>query len=100
MPKSRVRSIEVDGETVWIRPLTLGEWIKLDEFADDTRLQVRFVVACGSVTEDGQPVHQSPQSASIDAIEIPTALEIHKAVLELSNTGTLAAIEKNSAASP
>jgi hypothetical protein len=96
--KRRVRSLEYEGQKVFIRPLTLGEFLLAEPIGKAEGRQMeytRFIVSRAVVTEAGEQVYTDENDATMNDIPFDLILELNRAIQNLSHAGSIESIEKN-----
>lgn len=99
--KRRPRPVDVDGDQVFVRALTVQEFLDAEQLAKDEAKQFEFcaqVVAAGCVEENGQPVFSGPADKSIAMIPLDTLRLLTEKIRDASKTGNPQATLKNSEA--
>lgn len=90
------KPIEIDGEQVFARALTIRESLDAEKLAGDHRAFVFFVLSRAITEEDGTPVFSGESDDGLNDIPMDRASELVKAVTSLTQTGKPKALEKNS----
>ena len=95
--KRKPRQIDVDGEPVWIRSMTLGEALKFDDLAKgDAAASLRFLAAsCIIESEAGEPSFSSLDDPAILDIPTDTLRIIGEKATRISGSGKVDGAEKN-----
>ena len=89
------RGVEINGETVHVRSLTLREAWRFDELAKGEELAaMRFLVATCVVEPDGSQTFAQDDEAIAD-IPVDTIRQIGEAVKKVSEPGSVEKAEKN-----
>lgn len=96
--KRKPRKVEINGEPVWVRSLTLGEALHFDDLAKSNAAQSLKFLAAKTVVEgeSGEPSFTDEDDPGI--LEIPTDVlkEIGEKVTKASSSGSVDSAEKNS----
>jgi hypothetical protein len=96
--KRRVRSLDYEGQKVFIRPLTLGEYLQAEPIAKEDGRQMdftKFIVSRAVVTEAGEQVYQGEGDPQLAELPLDLLFDLNRAIQNLSNAGTIESIEKN-----
>jgi hypothetical protein len=101
LEKRRPKQIEIDGEQVLVRAMTLREVREVQRLQKDKGIAdsedevVRFVVSSCVINPDGSKVYDTSEDPGILDIPTDTLREISDAIGRLSSGGSLASAEKN-----
>lgn len=89
------RRVEINGESVHVRSLTIREALKFDELAKGQEQEsLRYLVATCVVDESGQQVF-APDDPEITDIPVDVVKELADAVLKVSAPGSVEKAAKN-----
>lgn len=105
LKKKRGSPVEIEGDTFYVRSLTIGEMKRLNEL-DDTA-KVAFAIGCSLVNQDGSQVMPDKANGETDAewstrigeqlVDVPgsTVLAINEAIARLIKPSKPEAVAKN-----
>lgn len=90
------KPIDIDGEQVFARALTIRESLEAEKLASNHKAFVFYVLSRAITEEDGSPVFETEDDEALNDIPMDRASELVKAVTSLTQTGKPKALEKNS----
>lgn len=95
--KRTPKKIEIDGEPVWIRSLTLREALRFDELAKDENkdASVRYIVSACVVDESGKPEFGGPDDPDLMDVPIEKLRAVSEQAAKQSGSGKVETLEKN-----
>ncbi len=89
------KRVEINGEPVFVRSLTLREGLKFDELAKtDDSGSLRYLVQTAVVDEEGKPLFSEGDS-EIDDIPVDVLRQIGEAIQKVSSGGSVEKAAKN-----
>jgi hypothetical protein len=93
--KRQPKPVEINGETVWIRPLTLREGLRFDELAKTGGVPLlAFMVATVVTDESGKPLF-AEDDPEIQDIPADVINQLSEAVKKVSAPGKVETVAKN-----
>jgi hypothetical protein len=89
------KRVEINGEPVFVRSLTLRESLRFDEMTKtDETGSLRYIVRIAVVDEEGSPLF-ADGDAEIDDIPVDVVREIGEAIKKVSSGGSVEKAAKN-----
>lgn len=101
--KRRPKPLEIDGETYYVRPLTVREFQEAAVIIKDAARYMEyatFTVAKALTDENGAAVFADDKDPALADLPLDLTYRLAEEVASLSNTGKFQAIVKNSDATP
>ena len=93
--KRQPKAVEINGETVYVRSLTMREAFKVDELSkSDSGKVPAYMVACCVCDADGKQLFAA-DDPEIDDIPVETIARLGELIRGVSSAGKVETAEKN-----
>ena len=96
--KRKPKELDIDGEKVFVRSLTVAEFLHVEPWAKDptkNREFVAYLIARAVTDETGMPIFADENDAEIDNLPLDLVKRLTEEITELSKTGKFKSVEKN-----
>lgn len=101
--KRKPKPLEIDGETIYVRSLTIAEFLHVEGMQKDESRQSEFVgylISRAVTDEDGTPIFATETDPAINDLPLDLVARLTTEITQLSKTGRFTATVKNFDATP